>query len=124
MSTEDTNAKLLKQMEELMGPMTIWKTDLSSKVRLFLIRRKFLPIRKALLITILTIPEAVAEGMVGVIIEEVIIGCTKVVTLKIALITISHREKIEVMAPKEVIEVAPTAVVFTMVTAPVEPTIL
>ena len=62
MSTEDTSAKLLKQMEELMRRMKIWKTDLSSKERLFLLRRKFLPIRKALLITILTIPEAVAEA--------------------------------------------------------------
>ena len=124
MSTEDTSAKLLKQMEELMGRMKIWKTDLSSKVWLFLIRRKFLPTRKALLITILTIPEAVAEGIVRVIIEEVIIGDTKVVTLKIVLKTIIHREEIEVVAPREVIVVAPTAVVLTVVTAPVEPTIL
>ena len=103
MSTEDTSAKLLKQMEKLMGRMKIWKTDLSSKVRLFLIRRKFLPIRKALLITIFTIPEAVAEGMVRVIIDEVIIGCTKVVTLKDVLITNIHREEIEVVAAREVI---------------------
>ena len=106
-------------MEELIGRMKIWKTDLSSKVRLFLIRRKFLPIRKALLNTILTIPEAVAEGMVRVIIKEVMIGDTKVVTLKIVLITIIHREEIEVVAPREVIVVAPTAVVPTVVTAPV-----
>ena len=55
-----------------------------------------------------------------VIIEEVIVGCT----LKIILITIIHREEIEVVAPREVIEVAPTAVVLTMVTVPLEPTIL
>ena len=62
--------------------------------------------------------------MVRVIIEEVMVGCTKVVTLKIILITIIHREEIEVVAPREVIEVAPTAVVLTMVTVPLEPTIL
>ena len=92
-------------------------------MRLFLIRRKFLPIRTALLITILTIPEAVAEGMVRVIIEEVIIGGTEVVTIKIILITIIHREEIEVVAPRELI-VVQTAVVLIVITAPVEPTIL
>lgn len=97
---------------------------MSSKVKLFLIRRKFLPIRKVLLIIIRTITEAVAEGMVRVIIKEVITEGTKVVTLKIVLITKIHREVIEVVAPREVIVVAPTAVVLTVVTAPVEPTIL
>ena len=101
----------------------MWKTDLSSKVRLFLIRRKFLPIRKALLIIILTIPEAVAEGMVRVIIKEVMTEGTEVVTLKIALVIVTHREVIEVVAPREVIVVAPTAVALTVVTAPEEPTI-
>ena len=61
--------------------------------------------------------------MVRVIIEEVIIGGTKVVTIKIILITIIHREEIEVVAPRELI-VVPTAVVLTVVTAPVEPTII
>ena len=65
-----------------------------------------------------------AEGIVRVIIEEVIIRDTKVVTLKIVLKPIIHREEIEVVAPREVIVVAPTAVVLTVVTAPVEPTIL
>ena len=95
---------------------------MNSKVRLFLIRRKFLPIRKGLLI-IITIPEAVDEGMVGDIIEEAIIEGTKVVTLKIVLITIFHKKEIEVVAPREVIMVPPMAVVLTVVTAPVEPTV-
>ena len=61
--------------------------------------------------------------MVRVIIEEVIIGGTEVVTIKIILITIIHREEIEVVAPRELI-VVQTAVVLIVITAPVEPTIL
>ena len=61
--------------------------------------------------------------MVRVIIEEFIIGGTEVVTIKIILITIIHREEIEVVAPRELIVVS-TAVVLTVITAPVEPTIL
>ena len=61
--------------------------------------------------------------MVRVIIEEFIIGGTEVVTIKMILITIIHREEIEVVAPRELI-VVPTAVVLTVITAPVEPTIL
>lgn len=69
-------------------------------------------------------PEAVAEGMVGVIIKEIITEGTKVVTLKIVIVTIIHREVIEVVAPEEVIVGAPTAVVPTVVTTLMEPTVL
>ena len=123
-STEDTNAKLLKQLEELMGRMKHMEDRLEQQSKAISDSMKVFPIRKALLIIILTIPEAVAEGMVRVIIKEVITENTKVVTLKIVLVTIIHREVIETVAPREVIVVAPTAVVLTSVTAPVEPTIL